>query len=410
MKIKKVKVDQSAMASFFEVHDYSDGYSGLQQTEDTQFGTPFISIFSMWDPDTQGGIFADEEYIAPGGFHSRFGGEGDGQKTIHPFAWNTGIWYNFVIRAWKASGKLFVANFIKNESTGVWLHTSTIAAQDEGGYLRSNSNSFLENWWGVGSIRDGRHIRKAFFKDAYIMEADGTWHKNYEARVSVNGDSDAVRNGIYHNAFNAAVNTSDNSYMVQHGGSSTASPGFTLFGGNNDRVLFLGPQLNQPNIPVLPSPIVDCLQVNVNNGVTTVLWEINQTRNPQLKIEIEVLTANGQNAYSIVKIQPELRQWNIPLTIAQTDRVIFTMTDIFDQSIQLSRDPIFGNIIHGAPSVAGSISSGTYVSPNIINTGGEVSQNANVTVISENRICLTSGFNVNNGKFVGYVENNINCN
>jgi hypothetical protein len=44
LKMQKIKIVQSANASYFEVNAFTDGYAGLQQTSDGSYGNP-ISCF-----------------------------------------------------------------------------------------------------------------------------------------------------------------------------------------------------------------------------------------------------------------------------------------------------------------------------------------------------------------------------
>lgn len=139
-KIHKIKITQSANAEYFSVHNYSGGYAGLQQTPDNSFGTPNILISSLWDPNTAGGIYSEVAYTGPQTISSRFGGEGDGYKTINPYQWALNTWYNIALRAWKRDGKLYIGTFIQNQSSGVWFHTSTLAIPERTTFLGSGND------------------------------------------------------------------------------------------------------------------------------------------------------------------------------------------------------------------------------------------------------------------------------
>lgn len=164
VKLHRVKITQSANTEYFSVHNYSGGYAGLQQTPDTSFGTPNILISSLWDPNTLGGIYSEVAYAADGTISSRFGGEGDGYKTINPYQWTLNTWYNIALRAWKLNGKLYIGTFIQNQSTGTWFHTSTLAIPERTTFLGAGNDAFLENWDGTNTAHDGSFVRKAFFQ------------------------------------------------------------------------------------------------------------------------------------------------------------------------------------------------------------------------------------------------------
>jgi hypothetical protein len=137
LKMQKIKIVQSAYASYFEVNWFTNGYTGLQQTPDTRYGKPNILISSLWDANTSGGIFSTVDYNDPKTIKSRFGGEGDGWKTIHPYDWKLDRWYNLVNRAWRLNGRLYIGTFINDLSTGKWFHTATLSIPFPQKYLNS---------------------------------------------------------------------------------------------------------------------------------------------------------------------------------------------------------------------------------------------------------------------------------
>ena len=214
LKMQKIKIVQSAYASYFEVNWFTNGYTGLQQTPDTRYGKPNILISSLWDASTAGGIFSTVDYNHPQTIKSRFGGEGDGWKTIHPYDWNLDRWYNLVNRAWRLNGRLYIGTFINDLSTGKWFHTATLSIPFPQKYLNSYNDAFLENWDGRNAAWNGSFIRKAFFKDCWNLTTTGSWQKNMRAYFSANdSEGDRNRNGIYHNSFNGWYDEEENAYL-----------------------------------------------------------------------------------------------------------------------------------------------------------------------------------------------------
>jgi hypothetical protein len=65
LKMHKVKIVQSADAEYFEVNYFTNGYDGLQQTPNNDWGSHNILIFSLWDLNTPGGIYSHVDYFAP---------------------------------------------------------------------------------------------------------------------------------------------------------------------------------------------------------------------------------------------------------------------------------------------------------------------------------------------------------
>src|SRR5258705_12571513 len=62
LKMQKIKIVQSANASYFEVNSFTSGYAGFQQTADKSFGNANIFIASLWDPNTSKGIHSMVDY------------------------------------------------------------------------------------------------------------------------------------------------------------------------------------------------------------------------------------------------------------------------------------------------------------------------------------------------------------
>lgn len=58
LKMQKIKIVQSAYASYFEVNWFTNGYAGLQQTPDVSYGNSNILISSLWDANTLAGIYS----------------------------------------------------------------------------------------------------------------------------------------------------------------------------------------------------------------------------------------------------------------------------------------------------------------------------------------------------------------
>jgi hypothetical protein len=324
-KIQKVKITQSANTEFFEVHGYDGGYAGLQQTPDNSFGTPNILISSLWDPNTAGGIISRVAYAAPTTVTSRFGGEGDGSKTINPYQWSLNTWYNIALRAWKYNGELFIATFIQNVSTGTWFHTTTLAIPTRTNFLGSGDDAFLENWDGSNTAWDGSFVRKAFFKDCWSLNTSNVWEKHTSRNFSANA-GDEARNGAYDLAFNSGYDATEDAYFMQHGGSTTPSAGF-----GTGRTLSLPVQTNQGTAPTLTTGAVSAVTANYTAGTINVSWTTDATKSPQLSSKVEILNSAGTVVQTVDQVLPEKRSAAITATLTggnYTARV--TITDIFN--------------------------------------------------------------------------------
>jgi hypothetical protein len=328
LKMQKIKIVQSANASYFEVNWFTSGYTGLQQTPDNSFGTPNILLSSLWDANTLGGIFSNVEYVDTKTKSSRFGGEGDGWKTINPYVWKLNNWYNLVNRAWKSGDKIYIGTFINDLSTGKWLHSATLSLPFAGKYLTGTNDAFLENWDGRNAAYNGSFIRKAFFKDCWNINTNQIWEKNTRAFCNVNSSAaDVTRNGIYHNSFNAAFDTTENAYMMQHGGATQPATAF-----NGTRSLNLPAQTNQGTSPSLTAPIISSVTATYIAGATDINWVVDDTKSPQLSAKIEILDTLGVVKHSFQDTIPQKRKYTTSTPLSKGNySVRVTIRDIFNQ-------------------------------------------------------------------------------
>ena len=326
VKMHKIKITQTAFASYFEMNSFNGGYGGLQHTPDSSKGSSHTLISSLWDPNTAGGIYSQVDYAATNTYTGRFGGEGDGYQSINPYNWVLNTWYNQVIRAWKSGGRLHVATFIQNLSSGEWFHTATLSVPDQSGYLGQNNDAFLENWTGSGSDRDGRYVRKAFFKDCWNLNTAGVWQKHTSRYFSANA-GDSARNGIYDRAFNSGYDSSEDAYFMVHGGSTTPDAAF-----GTGRTLNLPAQTGQGDAPTLTTGEVSSVSAVYQSQQVIVSWTDNSKKSPQLSATVEILDNNQQILASFTDTLPERRQDTLNTTLpAGTYTAKVTIRDIFNQ-------------------------------------------------------------------------------
>jgi hypothetical protein len=335
LKLHKVKITQSANAEYFSVHNFSGGYAGLQQTPDNSFGTPNILISSLWDPNTAGGVLSEVAYTAPGTISSRFGGEGDGYKTINPYQWSLNTWYNVALRAWKLNSKLYIGTFIQNMSTGVWFHTSTLAIPERTTFLGSGNDAFLENWTGSNTAYDGRFIRKAFFKDCWNLTTANAWQKHTARSFSANA-GDQGRNGIYDRAFNSGYDATEDAYFMEHGGNVQPSAGF-----GTGRTLTLPVQTNQGSAPALTVGEIQSASAISNGSSVTVNWQNNASKSPQLSSKVELLNSSGTVINTTEETLPQKRTATISAALGAGNYTVrITLTDIFNQTSSVFSVPV----------------------------------------------------------------------
>ncbi|HRZ96549.1 MAG TPA: DUF3472 domain-containing protein [Paludibacter sp.] len=328
LKMQKVKITQSRDASFFEVNNYTNGYCGLQQTPDLRFGAPNILIASLWDANTAAGIYAVMEYKDTKTLYERFGGEGDGAKTVNPYKWTINTWYNIVNRSWKSNGRLYVATFINDLSSSKWLHTSTLSIPDPGKYLGSSNGAFLENWTGSNINYDGGYVRQVFLKDCFYLNTSGLWGKYTKVTFSANdSQADITRNGIYHNSFNAYYDATEDAFSMLHGGNTERSAAF-----NGGRTLTLPNQAGQTATPVLVAGEITNFTASHSAGVTNLNWGINDLKSPQLSAKIEISNATGTVVKTLQDTVPHKRNFSTTTSLMPGSYTAkLTVIDIFNQ-------------------------------------------------------------------------------
>lgn len=322
VKMQKIRIDQSAAASYFEVNNFNGGYCGLQQVTTATTGPTNTLIASLWDTNTATGIYSKTEYADPTTIASRFGGEGDGSKTMNPYCWEKYVWYNIVNRSWKANGRYNVATFIQNLTTGKWFYTSNNSKTFAGSYLGNYNDSFMENW-----TNDGAPVRQAFFKDCFFMSTAGAWGKGTGTTFSANS-GDAVRNGIYDLCFNAYYDATEDAFCMQHGGNTVRDAAF-----NGGRTRSLGNQIKQTALPVLTVGGITELTAANNAGTTTINWKMDDTKSPQLTAKVEILNVSNVVVLTQQDTVPHKRSFSSKMVLAPGDYTArLTVKDIFNQS------------------------------------------------------------------------------
>ncbi|PZP51028.1 MAG: hypothetical protein DI598_04280, partial [Pseudopedobacter saltans] len=331
LKMQKIKVVQTGYTEYFEVNNFTGGYSGLQHTPDSASSggtTSKTLIASLWDPNTDGGIHAMASYIGQGTIYSRFGGEGDGAKTINPYGWKVGSWYNVAHRGWKSGDSAFVANYIQDVASGAWFLTSVLSMPSSSALLSNYDDSFLENWNGSSPSNDGSTPRKALFKDCWALNVSGDWMKPNSRYVSINTSAaDSARNGIYNNNFDAGYNSAEDAFYMAHGAGVVPSAIF-----NGTRSATLPNQTNQGSVPSLGTVSISSVSASNTNGVTTINWTVPTTSAPQFSTNIEIVNSSNTVVASYVDTVPQRRSANLTTLLAPgsySARV--TVRDIFNR-------------------------------------------------------------------------------
>jgi hypothetical protein len=317
--MNSVNVSTSTMYTYYSVMGWNTGaegggYCGIQDHPD---GKNFI--FSIWDPSNQQKIIG--AYAGPGTNIENFGGEGTGLKSWNfKLGWKTGTWYTLVTRVWQKNGHTFFGFWSQDQSTQIWTHLVTMDYPVANVTLNGGNDAFIEDWIGSGA-----NIRKVLFKDAWQRSTTGTWKLLKNSGFSANA-GDAVRNGIYDQAFNAGVE--NGAFFMQTGGNTTHS-----FSGRSTS-LSISSTATSPNTTT--GEINHYLSsYNANTKMVNVFWDINQYKSPQHAYTFEVFdNPNFTGAAKITYTDKVPQQRTLSANVASlangTYYTRLTITDIFD--------------------------------------------------------------------------------
>ncbi len=123
------------------------GYTGIQDID----GLKHLMIFSIWDTTSDLHTVAVDQGD-PRAELSRFGGEGEGGKTLLPYHWELGKTYRYFIlkRQDDANKRTLASSFFYDDGLGQWVYEATIASPDNGDKCIKGfggmMNAFLENF------------------------------------------------------------------------------------------------------------------------------------------------------------------------------------------------------------------------------------------------------------------------
>jgi hypothetical protein len=188
----EMAIDQSAPGSYFMVCGWNKGYFGMQELADGKK----LLIFSVWDDargDDPNAVNEDRRvkllYNDPDVRIGRFGGEGTGGQSFYDYAWKLDQPYRFLVAARIAGDRTEYTGFFFHPETSKWKRLVTFSTVT-GGKPLGGYYSFVEDF-----KRDRvstTHARTARFKDAAILDLDGSWQPLLKARFTA--DANPVEN------------------------------------------------------------------------------------------------------------------------------------------------------------------------------------------------------------------------
>jgi Domain of unknown function (DUF3472) len=126
------------------------GYTGIQDVD----GRKHLMIFSVWDTAADLHSAPVERGDARAQL-SRFGGEGEGGKTLLPYSWQLNRTYRFFIvkRQDEVNNRTLASAYFYDDFQDRWVYDATIASPNNGDKavkgFGGDMNAFLENWSGA---------------------------------------------------------------------------------------------------------------------------------------------------------------------------------------------------------------------------------------------------------------------
>ena len=191
----EVKVEESALGTYFCAIGFNSGYFGIQE----QGKGKKVVIFSVWDPASGEDPAKVPEEKRVKNLHKgegvrvgRFGNEGTGGQSFYDYEWKTGETYRFLVTANedpKDKVRTAFSGYFYFPEKKEWLHMVTFSTLTEKKSL-SGYYSFIEDF-----KRDKistTKLRKAEFGNAWVKPVKGDWKAVTETRFT--GDSNPVLN------------------------------------------------------------------------------------------------------------------------------------------------------------------------------------------------------------------------
>lgn len=188
----EVKIEQSAVGTYFMVCGWNKGYFGIQE----QGQGKKVVLFSVWDPGDQNDPNVVKEDFQVKLLHKgegvrvgRFGNEGTGGQSFFDYDWKVGETYRCLVTAKATGNRSEYSGYFYLPEKSEWKHLVTFSTPT-GGTLLKGCYSFVEDF-----KRDKvstTKTRRAEFGNAWIQTEDGKWQPILKAKFT--GDANPVLN------------------------------------------------------------------------------------------------------------------------------------------------------------------------------------------------------------------------
>jgi hypothetical protein len=188
----EMKIEQSAVGTYFMVCGWNKGYFGIQE----QGQGKKVVLFSVWDPGDQNDPNVVKEDFQVKLLHKgegvrvgRFGNEGTGGQSFFDYDWKVGETYRCLVTAKATGNRSEYSGYFYLPEKSEWKHLVTFSTPT-GGTLLKGCYSFVEDF-----KRDKvstTKTRRAEFGNAWIQTEDGKWQPILKAKFT--GDANPVLN------------------------------------------------------------------------------------------------------------------------------------------------------------------------------------------------------------------------
>ena len=329
IQMMRARVTITAPATYYEIMGWNaggagGGYLGIQDasTGGGSCGTGPSSgrnyIFSLWDAPS--GTPSYVVYSNPTGSTCRFSGEGTGVHYLnYAMPWQSGTWYQFVVKAWTYNSETYFGFWSFDENAGVWTHHATLGYPAPNVFINAYG-AFLEYFGPSGDPISGQE-RRAEYNYNWARSPLKAWIPLSYAQFTTN----PTNPGAAQNAYDAGV---QNGAYFMHVGDGTVP---TV---HNGTILSLPITSTAPALTV-GRTLSASASYSLATGQLTVSWTPDQASSPQFAYKVDVFdnpTWTGTPVFSQADVSPHVRsiRAKAPLTGSPYFARV-TTTDIFDQ-------------------------------------------------------------------------------
>ena len=198
---QEVRVEKSAVGTYFCVCGFNSGYFGIQEREKDK-----VVIFSVWDPGEQqdpGQISADQRvkiiHQDPDVRTGRFGNEGTGGQSFYTYDWKPGETYRFLVKATPQGQRTTFEGWFYLNDKKQWKHLVSFQTITDkkpfGGFY-----SFIEDF--QRNFESAKQQRRALYGRGWVQRPEGQWVALEKARFTGDDNpSTTINAGVRENHF-----------------------------------------------------------------------------------------------------------------------------------------------------------------------------------------------------------------